>query len=126
MMGNTEVYEKLESDINPNERKSNHFSQMTTEEKKYEKKRCMMEKWRKEGENLGQLRLITSRIGKNIMFLQMMALQQCFFIRLQSVVQFSFSSFLNLPSSYRALSLLSSNCKRCSRHPSRWDCNGCY
>lgn len=34
MMGNTEVYEKLESDINPNERKSNHFSQMTTEEKK--------------------------------------------------------------------------------------------
>lgn len=36
-MGNTEVYEKLESDINPNERKSNHFSQLTTEEKIWEK-----------------------------------------------------------------------------------------
>lgn len=88
---------------NPSRAKIQPFSQMTNEEKKMRVHDGEVEEGRGV---IRSVKIDNKQIGKNIMFLQLMALQQCFFICLQSVVQFSFRSFfffffLDLPSSFR-------------------------
>lgn len=81
---------------NPSRAKIQPFSQMTNEEKKMRVHDGEVEEGRGV---IRSVKIDNKQIGKNIMFLQLMALQQCFFICLQSVVQFSFRSFFFFRSS---------------------------